>query len=109
MELGGDPSKTMLPLVLLQRPLFTAQSPGVQILPNVKITMGLTATTVFSDKLSGCQCICISISIILYIIYIYLKISTQAFPRNGRLPSIQFGAMSRQELENILFCPFSYF
>ena len=30
-------------------------------------------------------------------------------PRNGRLPNIEFGAMSRQGLENILSCPFSYF
>jgi hypothetical protein len=82
MELGGNPSKTMLPLVLLQRPLFTAQSPGLHILSYVEITMGLTAATVFSDKLSGCQCICISTSIYIYTIYTcfenqHTSISTQ--------------------------------
>ena len=34
---------------------------------------------------------------------------TEKNPRNGRLPNIEFGAMSRQGLENILSCPFSYF
>ena len=89
MELGGNPRKAMLPLVLLQRPLFTAQSPGLNILSHgVETTMGLTATTVFPDSLSGCQCICICISIIyIYILHI-LKINTQSFPRSGRLPSI---------------------
>ena len=45
-------------------------------------------------------------------IYIYthiLEINTQAFPRNGMLPNIQFGAMSRQGLENILSGRFRIF
>ena len=46
----------MLPLVLLQKPLFTTQSPGLHIVSYGETTMGLTVTTVFSDKLSGCQC-----------------------------------------------------
>jgi len=34
---------------------------------------------------------------------------TEKNPRNGSLPNIEFGAMSRQGLENIIFCPFSNF
>ena len=48
MELGEipvNPSKAMLPLVLLQKPLFTTQSPGLHIVSYVETTMGLTVTT----------------------------------------------------------------
>ena len=59
MELGGNPSKAMLPLVLLQKGIFLQLN-----LP------GCYPVLCGNYKLSGCQCICTSISI--YIIYIYI-------------------------------------
>ena len=88
----------MLPLVLLQKPLFTAQSPGLHILSRVETAMGLTAATVFSDKLSSCQCICISISVYIYryihtyINYIYKDSRGLSFFRSCARPNLSMNA-----------------
>ena len=88
----------MLPLVLLQKPLFTAQSPGLHILSHVETAMGLTAATAFSDKLSSCQCMCISISVYIYIhtyihkLYTYKDSRGLSFFRSCARPNLSMNA-----------------